>query len=58
MTIYDQDYVNQMMREERQQLKEERELKNRILAMPAGPRKTAMWQKHFPPVEKYHSEWR
>ena len=46
--MFDIDTYNQTNREDRQQEKEERELKNRILSMNNPLRKMKEWQKYFP----------
>ena len=46
--MFDIDTYNQINREDRQQEKEDRELKNRILSMNNPLRKMKEWQKYFP----------
>lgn len=48
MTNYDPDDVNALVAERRHEEEETRKLKNRILAMTPGRRKTDMWQRNFP----------
>lgn len=48
--MMDPDTINEIVLEDRQQQKEERELKNRILNMTNTKRKQELWQRYFPTV--------
>ena len=55
--MQDPDTINQENTIDYKIRLEEREIKNKILALSDTKKKQVAWNKHFPPVQAINNEW-